>query len=95
MICIHTFSLLAICSSLLNFWFDKALQLQLLPCLEELVDVLLLHLHLTVVDEVEEEGQLQLGDGEGQGERGGGVGGDKVGQEGGGGSQDEPVASNL
>lgn len=58
--------------------------------------MLLLHLHLPVVDEVEEEGQLQLGDGEGQGDGGdGGVGGDKIGQEGGGGSQDEPVAGNL
>ena len=57
--------------------------------------MLLLHLHLPVVDEVEEEGHLQLGDGEGQGEGGVCVGGDQVGQVGGGGGQDEPVAGHL
>ena len=98
MLCFHTFSqvkLPAICSRLLNFWLDQALQLHPLSCVEELVELLLLHLHFPIVNEVEEECQLHLGDGEGQWEGGGGVGGDKVGQEGGGGSQDEPVAGNL
>ena len=78
-------------------WLDQALQLHPLPHVEELVELLLLHLHLPVVDEVEEEGHLQLGDGEGQGEGGGGggVGVDQVGQVGGGGSQDELVTGNL
>ena len=76
-------------------WLDQALQLHPLPHVEELVELLLLHLHLPVVDEVEEEGHLQLGDGEGQGEGGVCVGGDQVGQVGGGGGQDEPVAGHL
>ena len=91
---VNSFNLLGILG-LLNLRLDQALELHLFPNVEELVELLLLDLHLPVVDEVKEEGHLQLGDRQGQRKGGVGVGGDQGGQVRGGGGQDEPVAGNL